>query len=482
MGKGLALIYPTHGHITPALAVVEELVRRGEEIVFYATGRSRARVEQTMARFRAYEHGHDAFNPDPPTDGLLSDMARLLALTEAMLPRLLAEVEAERPDYLLVDTKSVWGRLVGQILGLRAVTLSVVFAIEPTLVAVPDLVNWLHAGAPRERLLDGVRQLTHYAETARRLTGRYAGVRAPDIIEFLGNPQPLNIIFTSRAFQLQGDAFGDAYQFVGTSIGRDRAPDAVSTRAGDADPHADARGEVDANAGSDSDIHGDTRADVAPVAEPVRQQDAPGMMKPADAQNPENAKNLEDARNLEHARSLESVAGVEGVESVPQVYVSLGTTFNRAPEFYRACFEAFEGEPYRVLLSTGGREQPLPDAPANVEVRAFVPQLEVLARAAAFVTHGGMNSANEALQFGVPMVVVPQRGDQYLVAGRVAELGAGLTIAPRDVTPERLRDAVGRVVRDPSFRARARALGRGLEEAGGYRRAAEHILSQTAAV
>lgn len=430
MGKGLALIYPTHGHITPALAVVEELVRRGEEIVFYATGRSRARVEQTMARFRAYEHGHDAFSPDPPTDGLLSDMARLLALTEAMLPRLLAEVEAERPDYLLVDTKSVWGRLVGQILGLRAVTLSVVFAIEPTLVAVPDLVNWLHAGAPRERLLDGVRQLTHYAETARRLTGRYAGVRAPDIIEFLGNPQPLNIIFTSRAFQLQGEAFGDAYQFVGTSIGRDRAPGTVSTRAADED----------------------AGADVVRGAEDRRQRD------------------------------VEAEESAEDLGHVPQVYVSLGTTFNRAPEFYRACFEAFDGEPYRVLLSTGGREQPLPDAPANVEVRAFVPQLEVLSRAAAFVTHGGMNSANEALQFGVPMVVVPQRGDQYLVAGRVAELGAGVTISPREVTPERLRDAVGRVVRDPSFRTRARALGRGLEEAGGYRRAAEHILSQTAAV
>lgn len=457
MGKGLALIYPTHGHITPALAVVEELVRRGEEIVFYATGRSRARVEQTMARFRAYEHGHDAFNPDPPTDGLLSDMARLLALTEAMLPRLLAEVEAERPDYLLVDTKSVWGRLVGQILGLRAVRLSVVFAIEPTLVAVPDLVNWLHAGAPRERLLDGLRQLTHYAETARRLTGRYAGVRAPDIIEFLGNPQPLNIIFTSRAFQLQGEAFGDAYQFVGTSIGRDRAPGAVSPRAGDVS----------------ADVASGTSDGAGAGAEPVRQQGEPASAKLG---------KLEDAQNPGDARNLESVEDVENVENVPQVYVSLGTTFNRAPEFYRACFEAFEGAPYRVLLSTGGREQPLPNPPANVEVRAYVPQLEVLARAAAFVTHGGMNSANEALQFGVPMVVVPQRGDQYLVAGRVAELGAGLTIAPREVTPERLRDAVGRVVRDPSFRARARALGRGLEAAGGYKRAADHILSQTAAV
>ena len=155
--------------------------------------------------------------------------------------------------------------------------------------------------------------------------------------------------------------------------------------------------------------------------------------------------------------------------------MSLGTTFNDAPAFYQACFEAFADQPYQVLLSTGGRAMTLPEPPANVRVMPFVPQMEVLSRASVFVTHGGMNSANEGLWRGVPMVVVPQRGDQFLVARRMAELGAGVAITPAEVTSERLRDAVGRLIAESSFRDRARALGASLVAAGGPVRAADEI-------
>jgi UDP:flavonoid glycosyltransferase YjiC (YdhE family) len=40
------------------------------------------------------------------------------------------------------------------------------------------------------------------------------------------------------------------------------------------------------------------------------------------------------------------------------------------------------------------------------------------------------------------------------VATRVAELGAGLALSPPDVTSACLREAVGRVLDEPSFRPR----------------------------
>src|SRR4051794_1737499 len=116
MGRAVALIYPTHGHIAPALGVVSELVSCGEDVVFYGTGRSRQKIEDTGAQYRFYGHGHDEFSPTPPAEGLFSDMSRLLALTEQLLPDLLTEIRAFAPDYLLIDTKSLWGRYVGQVL------------------------------------------------------------------------------------------------------------------------------------------------------------------------------------------------------------------------------------------------------------------------------------------------------------------------------------------------------------------------------
>jgi len=396
MAGAAVLAYPTHGHLAPILPVAAELVRRGEEVVFYGTGRSRARIEATGAHYRAYACGHDDFNPTPPTAGLFSDMARLASLTERILPRLLDEMRTLAPAYLLIDTKSLWGRMVGQILGVPAVTLSVVFAIRDGVIGVPELAGLLYRGAPPKALLGGLLGLGEYFETARRLNRRY-GAEAPGIAGYLGNPQPLNIVFTSRELQPGNQAFGEEYLFVGPSIPPER----------------------------------------------------------------------DDAGSFPFDR----------LDGRPIVYVSLGTTFHDVPAFYRACFEALSGCPWQVVLSTGGASVELGTPPENFLVRRFVPQLALLERAAAFVTHGGMNSANEALYFGVPLVVVPQRGDQHLVGARVAELGAGLAIPPAQVDSPRLRAAVSAVLSGPAFRQRAQALGASLRTSGGYRRAADAIRS-----
>jgi UDP:flavonoid glycosyltransferase YjiC (YdhE family) len=40
-------------------------------------------------------------------------------------------------------------------------------------------------------------------------------------------------------------------------------------------------------------------------------------------------------------------------------------------------------------------------------VRQQVPQLEILPYTKLFITHGGMNSTMEAVNYGVPMIVIP---------------------------------------------------------------------------
>jgi len=85
-----------------------------------------------------------------------------------------------------------------------------------------------------------------------------------------------------------------------------------------------------------------------------------------------------------------------------------------------------------------------------------------------------MNSVNEALYFGVPLVVYPQVHDQLIVARRVAALGAGRTLRAQ-VSAADLRDAATAVLMDPGYRRRAVQLGATLQAGGGADRAADEL-------
>ncbi len=177
------------------------------------------------------------------------------------------------------------------------------------------------------------------------------------------------------------------------------------------------------------------------------------------------------------ARIAGAAGKPDGVGGDPSIYVSLGTVFNADAGFYRKCFEAFSGSPLRVVMSTGRSVSPasLGPAPPNFIVRSQVPQLEVLQQASAFVSHGGMNSVSESLHFGVPVVVVPQTGEQALVGRRVEQLGAGLYLAKDEAGTEPLRAAVRQLLDDGRFRQAAGAVRKSFDEAGGAPRAADAI-------
>jgi MGT family glycosyltransferase len=163
------------------------------------------------------------------------------------------------------------------------------------------------------------------------------------------------------------------------------------------------------------------------------------------------------------------------------IYVSLGTLFNADPTFYRSCFEAFRNQNLRVVMSVGQgmSEASLGSPPANVVVRPYVPQLEVLARASVFVSHGGMNSVSESLYYGVPLVIVPQMGEQEIVARQVEALGAGLYLPKQAVTGDRLRECVQRLIGDQTFHRQAARVRQSFDAAGGAACGADAIMAFT---
>lgn len=161
----------------------------------------------------------------------------------------------------------------------------------------------------------------------------------------------------------------------------------------------------------------------------------------------------------------------------PLIYISLGTVSNENAAFFQTCIAALTDTPYDVLITTGGRLAP--DAfgalPANITIKAWVPQAQVLQQAALFITHGGLNSIHDGLYCGLPLLLVPQQMEQTFNARRVVELGAGVMLQHNALSVSTLRASVKQLLSDDRYQAQAQRIGETLRSTGGMVRAATLI-------
>ncbi|MGN0997729.1 MAG: macrolide family glycosyltransferase [Candidatus Ventricola sp.] len=158
----------------------------------------------------------------------------------------------------------------------------------------------------------------------------------------------------------------------------------------------------------------------------------------------------------------------------PRVYVSLGTVLHDNPRFYHACVEALAG--LEAVLSVGEQVDiaSLGALPEGIRVYPRVDQMQTLAQSDVFITHCGMNSVQESLLCGVPMVLFPQHSEENAVAARVQELGAGMPL--KHPTARAIREAVDAVLGDASYRAAAHRMREDFLACGGAAEAADFIL------
>ncbi|HSI13120.1 MAG TPA: glycosyltransferase [Chthoniobacter sp.] len=181
-----------------------------------------------------------------------------------------------------------------------------------------------------------------------------------------------------------------------------------------------------------------------------------------------------------HAGSHEEIPFPwEKLDGRPLIYASMGTLQNRQQFIFETIAAACAGLDAQLVISLGSRDQ---DAAAMAKtfagdpiVVAIAPQLALLQRATLAITHAGLNTALEALSYGVPMVAIPITNDQPGVAARLEWLGAAEVVQPPKLTAPRLRAAVERVQREPRYRETAQRCRDEILTADGLRRAADLV-------
>ncbi|CAH1193194.1 Oleandomycin glycosyltransferase [Paenibacillus auburnensis] len=391
MARVLFINGGSEGHINPTIGVVQELISRGEEVVYFCIEAFRERIEKTGASVRTFDDQKliKAFISGG-RNYVLERVNGLLLTADIIIPSVLEQIEGEHFDYIIHDSMFGCGHMLAHILKLPAVNSSTSFAqtkdsfhkmLEPLFTEVsPEIA---------EPIKDKFNSLTAMMKE------KY-GVEIHSPYEVFCNPAPLTIVYTTREFQPDGEAFDQTYKFVGPSI---------------------SSGFTQENFGS-------------PAIE---------------------EKNL--------------------------IYISLGTVFNQAIDFYKLCLEAFKNTDHPIVMAIGNKVHisDLGEIPKNFTVKNYVPQTDVLQQAKLFITHGGMNSTHEGLYYGVPLIVIPQSADQPILARQVATIGAGIQLQMQSLTANQLREAADHVLSHSSFKQSVANIRESFQKAGGSHQAVNEI-------
>lgn len=370
------------GHVNPMLGPAAELVRRGHDVTFAAPEVFAERISETDAEYVPAPTtwaGGATTVPQMHGRELVRAMNLLLAETKVVHAAL---ADRPAPDLVVHDGPLAWwGRLLARQWGVLAVE------TWPNLVS-NEHWSMHHDYTKFNPLSPGF--LLMLLRVGRYLKSQGTG----DVGAFLqGTDAAARLVLLPRAFQYEGDTFGEGYRFVGPGL-TERA----------------------------------FQSDWSPTSD------------------------------------------------APVVLVSLGTSYNDRPEFYRMVAQSARGLPWQVVMAIG-RTDPaaLGELPDNVEIHAQVPQLAVLRRASVFVTHAGMGGTMEGLSFGVPLVALPQMAEQRANADRIQGLGLGLALDPEHLGADTLWKAVARVAEDAGVRERLEWMRGEIEAAGGAAAAADTV-------
>lgn len=128
------------------------------------------------------------------------------------------------------------------------------------------------------------------------------------------------------------------------------------------------------------------------------------------------------------------------------IYCAFSTFWLTDAVRIKPIIELFSNRPDLVLVAGMGGKATLDQfsvIPDNILLLEFAPQIDVIARSSLVITHGGISTINEALSFGVPMIVYSSgHVDQDGCMARLVHHNLALEIKSDPVDPEELGNCI----------------------------------------
>ncbi len=167
----------------------------------------------------------------------------------------------------------------------------------------------------------------------------------------------------------------------------------------------------------------------------------------------------------------------------PPVAIGFGTMIDSdPPATVRLVADALERAGRRGVLIRGAWHNVPVSLPPHLFAVDRIDHDWLFARSSAAVHHAPVGTTAAALRARIPSIAIPQMTDQFVWARRLHELGVGpAPIHRRQLTTERLADAIRVATGDAEMRRRAAALGERIAREDGVARAVEAFERRVAA-
>ena len=141
-------------------------------------------------------------------------------------------------------------------------------------------------------------------------------------------------------------------------------------------------------------------------------------------------------------------------EELPVIYMSLGSQIYYQPVMFRTVFEAVRDKPVQLIATVNElmHTNALGEIPRNVALSHYTPQLQVLPKVAAMITHGGANSVMEAIYYNVPLLISPICNDQFHQAHFITKRRIGVDLNLQECSSEACWNALEKLIRPGTIR------------------------------
>lgn len=200
-----------YGHINPTVSIVGELLDRGEKVTYVAGEEFKDKIEHMGARFIGYKNFDElGFNNGEISPAEIEPQLMEISRVYVEIIETVFNIK-DNFDYIIYDSLFFLGAEIARVLKIPAISSDSTFAVN-------DKTNYMSEFFTKfGPVIMGLTSRPDFLSTINYLRDKY-GIFVPDLFGIHKLKSDINIVYTSRYFQICGESFDDSYKFVGPSI------------------------------------------------------------------------------------------------------------------------------------------------------------------------------------------------------------------------------------------------------------------------